>query len=1047
MNRSRVYAATCVLTLLAAVANATTIVVPTDEQLIEKSPLIVRATVVSSTPIERGSAIWTETILQVDETIKGTAPSVVTVREPGGIVGDRITMIYGSPEYVAGERVLAFLTPTPRNDYQTVDMFIGRFEEARGTDGTKLWIRSAVEHGVDLLASDLNPLPESKLNRDASRFERFISERAAGRPHDADYFVATPKQNMLKTAADFTLIDEPTVYRWFAFDSGMSVSWRSSGTQPGYNGGGITEVRTAISSWTNYAEARILFSYDGTFSTAPAGLERANGINEVLLNDPLNEIAGSFNASTGGVVGRGGFNGVSSRRAWTAPFAADATHTATAYSAWNITEGNLVIQDGVSPAAGMSANRLAEILAHEFGHTLGFGHSADPNALMYATVSGIGPQLRDDDRLAARWLYPGSGMSTPPPSSSAPNAPSNFSASASGTSAVLSWNDNSSNENGFRIYYAGASGNFSAVGDAGANQRSATVTNLTDGTWRFYVTAFNGTGESAPTNTATITISTAPVVPLVASFSFAPSAPVADQPISFSDTSTGGVTSRFWNFGDSTNATQATPVKRYMAPGTYTVTLTVFRGSESRVASQSITVGSQSPIQPPAEAYRSVVPVSGQSEGVGGSVWRTELALFNAGNEGVNASLIFVPAGGGAVQTRSVFLLPRQTATYANALRDVFGMTSGSGAIAIEATAPSSTPALRVTSRTFNDTESGTYGLAVPDVVSSDMQQTLYLTGLAATSDYRSNIGLVNSSGSAATAALTLYNANGSTLATANIALPANSFRQDALGVIFPSAAKVNAETLSMRASVSAANAVSIYGAVVDNRTHDPVYIAAVGQPSRREATVPVVGRAPGANNTFWRSDVTLFNPNSSWLNVTLRYAGRSRSLMMMANETVVIRDVVAAMESDTAIGPLSLSWDQSSGPIVTTRNYTARTDGGTFGQSIDPVAAFGSEVYVTGLRSDVDFRANLGFLNGGTQPMTVEAFIYTANGSLAGTRTLQLAPGELLQAALGAIFQSVNAGGLGHVTLHARASGTGLFTYGTVIDNASGDPVFFGGR
>lgn len=31
--------------------------------------------------------------------------------------------------------------------------------------------------------------------------------------------------------------------------------------------------------------------------------------------------------------------------------------------------------------------------------------------------------------------------------------------------------------------------------------------------------------------------------------------------------------------------------------------------------------------------------------------------------------------------------------------------------------------------------------------------------------------------------------------------------------------------------------------------------------------------------------------------------------------------------------------------------------------------------------------------------------------------------------------------------TLHARANGDGLFAYGSVIDNASGDPVFVGGR
>jgi hypothetical protein len=597
-------AAAIIMFLLAASAGATTIVVPTDAQLVEKSPLIVRGTVLNSTPVVRGSSIWTETLILVEATVKGSAAGTLTVREPGGVLGDRITKIYGSPEYTAGERVLAFLAPTGRGDYQTVDMFLGRFEEARGTDGSSLWMRSAADTNVDLLGPDLEPREESRLNRDAARFESFIAARARGELRQADYFVNTAKQMPLRTQADFTLIDEPTVYRWFAFDNGGSVSWRSSGSQPGYTGGGLNEVRTAIGSWTGYAGARIRYNYDGTFSSAPAGLDRSNGINEILLNDPLGEIAGSFNSSTGGVVGRGGFNGVSSARSWTAPFAADTQHGQRSYTAWNITEGNLVIQDGVSPSAGMNSNRLAEIIAHEFGHTLGFGHSEDGGALMSATVKGIGPHLRNDDQLAARWLYPNpnSGGGTNPPTASLPAAPSSLTASFEGTSVVLRWSDNAADETIQRIYYAPSGANFLPLGEAGANQRSATLTGFGDGTWRFYVTASNSAGESAPSNTATLTISTAPANPLEASFTFSPgSAVVVDGPVSFTDTSTGGVTARFWNFGDTTTSTQATPVKRYGAPGTYTVTLTVFRGSESRVATSTITVVAQSPVQPPAD--------------------------------------------------------------------------------------------------------------------------------------------------------------------------------------------------------------------------------------------------------------------------------------------------------------------------------------------------------------------------------------------------------------------------------------------------------------
>ena len=291
--------------MVAATAGATTIVMPTDAQLIEKSPVIVRGTVITSTPVAQGDAIWTETLLHVDTAIKGDVAGVLTIRELGGILGDRITKVYGSPEFVAGEKVFAFLAKTPRGDYQTVDLFVGKFS-ARADAGRTLWVRSEDEPHVDLLNADLEPLPVNTLQRDAAGFEGYVNDRVAGREGNPNYAVPGIRLNGLRSEENFTLISEPTVYRWFAFDSGTRASWKSSGSQPGYSGGGINEVRSGMSSWTGYADARILYSYDGTFSSTPAGLERSNGINEVLLNDPLSEIAGSFNPSTGGVVGRGG---------------------------------------------------------------------------------------------------------------------------------------------------------------------------------------------------------------------------------------------------------------------------------------------------------------------------------------------------------------------------------------------------------------------------------------------------------------------------------------------------------------------------------------------------------------------------------------------------------------------------------------------------------------------------------------------------------------------------------------------------------------------
>src|SRR6266704_452267 len=262
-----------------------------------------------------------------------------------------------------------------------------------------------------------------------------------------------------KPSANFTLLDEPTIYRWFNFDSGGSVGWYSYGTQPGYSGGGVNEIQTAMNAWTSYSAAIIKYAYISSETTG-AGMNTNNGRNEVLFNDPFGDIAGSWNPSTGGVVGLGGINGISGTGSFTAGFTYDAAHTAGVHSnVYKISEANLTIQDNVSSSTGIPSATLAEIVAHEFGHTLGLGHSTDSTALMYPTVTGLGPTPRSDDQLAVQWLYP-SGSAPPPTGGTVPAAPTNLSGSASGSNINLQWSDNSTNESGFYVYVSFNGGTF-----------------------------------------------------------------------------------------------------------------------------------------------------------------------------------------------------------------------------------------------------------------------------------------------------------------------------------------------------------------------------------------------------------------------------------------------------------------------------------------------------------------------------------------------------------------------------------------------------------
>jgi len=1188
--------------MVASAATATTIVLPTDDQLIAKSPVIVDGTVVSTHTVDRNGTIWTETEIAVARTIKGSVPSKITVREIGGELGDRITKIFGTAEFAAGERVLLFLEQSPRGDYRTMDLFVGKFSEGRMMNGRRLWLRDDLSQEATLLDADFQPIHAKNVQRDAAGFENFVIDRVAGRAGAKNYGIENPiLERGAKTkgiTSNFTLIAEPTIYRWTRFDSGQSANWYHSGTQPGYQTGGTNELQVAMGVWNDYSEANIHYIYSGARNGNLGGLTTPNGVNEVLFNDPLDEIAGTWNPSTGGVVGTGGFNGVTGPGTWTATFTADAGHAAGAHSAFTITEGNLTIQDGVAPSKNISSTRLAEIVAHEFGHTLGLGHSADPTALMYSSVTGLGPSLRSDDQLGARWLYPNGGSTPPPPQ--APAAPSNLRATPSGSNADLFWDDNASNETGQSIYIAIGNGSFEKAGDVGANVESARVSGLPSGTHRAYVVAFNTAGTSPQSNTVQFTIasvpsanfsftpqsgtanttnftfydestgtvssrswsfgdgatSTAAVVthiytnpgqytvtlsvsgpggssqtsktisvfnPVTASFVWSPLNPQPGDTVQFTDQSSGAPTAWSWTFGDGTSSTQQNPTKQYAAIGTYGVTLTVFRGGESSSTTQSIVVSTGSPVTPnvvasfsvsptspltgsnvaftdlssgsptnwswsfgdgatstdknpthiyaapgtytvtlnasksnssssvskqiivaQATAYRSLISVAAQTSGVGGTSWRTELTLFNAGIEGANLTVRFLPSGGGNAVSKSVFLAPRQSSMYENALLDLFDIGSGAGALAVEASSAGSNANIRITSRTFTTDAAGTYGQSVPDVEPADLESTLYITGIKSSNAYRTNIGLVNRASASASTTLVLMSPTGGTTSTKSLTLAANSFQQYSLASLFPEVEGRTFDVLSMKIASDTADAVSAYASVVDNATQDPVYIQAVPPLSGGNVMIPVVARAPGVNGTFWRSDVTFFNPTTGRMILSLEYAGLSKTLTLEGGDTILYDDVVSAFGQSAGAGSLRVSWMTAGGPVVTSRTYTTVATGGTYGQSIDPVAGFANESFVPGLRNDASYRTNIGIVNGGSEEETFTVIALSASGTEVARTTLTLPSGVQAQYALASLFAISQ----GSYTVHVQGDSNALlFAYASMIDNRSGDPVFYGGR
>lgn len=120
-------------------------------------------------------------------------------------------------------------------------------------------------------------------------------------------------------------------------------------------------------------------------------------------------------------------------------------------------------------------------------------------------ASGVRSELTNADLTTFGFLGYAIGSSGTPPNT--PAAPSNLSATAtSATTVALSWVDNATNENEFRVEVKSGGGAFADLGSIAANATGANVTALNPSTtYTFRVRARNGSGNSAYSNEASAT--------------------------------------------------------------------------------------------------------------------------------------------------------------------------------------------------------------------------------------------------------------------------------------------------------------------------------------------------------------------------------------------------------------------------------------------------------------------------------------------------------------------------------------------------------------
>jgi len=311
-------------------ANAWTYVPVSDFNMVKSSDCIIYGTVseqLSESPVDVNKTHQYYKI-NVEHTLHDKSSQFseqVIVRTLGGYNShtDVFAHFPGSPSLSIGDTVLLFLVEhsTATGIYDIQHFGLGVFHEIV-SEGVNL------QHNANSYAyrvSDLQDFSDTLKVRKMEDFLVWIRQAVVAISHDrsrdqlpnSDYWT-TLNTNQFNDI-DTTRSDLHTRYntmstngrqvRWGAFDSGSSVPWYSdpNGT-PNLNGDGVTEIKQALAAWNEATPDTTIinYAYAGA-STASGGLSTADGVNDLVYEDPQNDIPGAYDCSTGGTLALGGW--------------------------------------------------------------------------------------------------------------------------------------------------------------------------------------------------------------------------------------------------------------------------------------------------------------------------------------------------------------------------------------------------------------------------------------------------------------------------------------------------------------------------------------------------------------------------------------------------------------------------------------------------------------------------------------------------------------------------------------------------------------------
>jgi len=407
----RIILLSIVLLASAQSALATTVTRPLDDDMIVGARAIITGKVlqIESAIDERQDRIYTYITVRVSDVIKGQITDrQIVLKEPGGVVGNRISVVYGAPEFKLGEKVLLYLGTYDDGSLRTYQLFLGKFSIAKDeATGARFVVRDTGGESVTMLPG--GPQGDSTDRMEISSYLNMVQNKLGAnsersRTFEETYFKNIPvlprppgfvnSRNQVRP--DYTFLGN---VRWFQPDSGQAVPYTVNPNPTTISGApqvvvDPNDVAAAANAWSAVPGCSMRLSYAGTLSACYTQ-SGTSGVNIVSNNcDGYNQPA----AGCANILAIGGYSGTGGQ-----------TRTIGGITFGQITQGFVSFNPWASCFLSDHCS-IQEVGTHELGHALGLAHSADPFATMYgvAHFDGRCAGLKQDDMDGISFLYPGS---------------------------------------------------------------------------------------------------------------------------------------------------------------------------------------------------------------------------------------------------------------------------------------------------------------------------------------------------------------------------------------------------------------------------------------------------------------------------------------------------------------------------------------------------------------------------------------------------------------------------------------------------------------